>query len=457
MRMTINEVSSFVGGQLSLPMENIPFSGVSTDSRKLQAGNLFVPLSGERFDGHLFISAAEKNGASAALWNEDVPIPEGITIPLILVRDTLQALQDLAREYRARSTALVIGVTGSNGKTTTKDLIAAILAEKYQVHKTQGNLNNHIGAPLTILSMPETTEVLVIEMGMSNFLEIDLLSRIAKPDIAVITNIGESHLEYLKTRENIAKAKLEILNGMDSEGIVILPGDEELIRNAAGKLSKELRLIWVGKSAENDLFPLNIQQDASQGTLFTDNNQRQFQLPLIGSHNVLNSLMAIQVGDLLGVDYREIQKGLAGAKLTGMRLEKMFSKSGSLVLNDAYNASPTSMKAALQLLSELTSYPIKAAVLGDMLELGDHAEEYHLEIGRICAGLGLDYLICKGALGSLIAVGAKNAGMPEESILISDNEQEIAEFLLQTLQQEAVILIKGSRGAQLEKIVEKLN
>jgi len=426
---------------------------INTDSRNVSKGDLFVPLIGTHFDGHSFVQTAADKGASLSLWQKNKAIPEQLAIPIIIVPDTLLALQQLAKCYREKINPIVIGITGSNGKTTTKDLISSVLATTYHVHKTKGNLNNHIGVPLTLLSMPEDTQIAVIEMGMSHLGEIETLSKIARPDIAVITNIGESHLEFLKTRENIAKAKLEIVHGLKQDGWVILNGDEPLLRSALQSNSHSFQTVWVGLKDKNDLFPVEWFPKETEGSHFITNDHLMYDLPLLGTHNVLNALLAIQVGKVLKVPYHRIQSGLGHPELTGMRLEKTRGKNGSFILNDAYNASPTSMEASLKLLSTFDQYK-KIAVLGDMLELGEHAEAYHEKIGAMCADLGIDLLLTTGRWGKKMAEGAKKNGMG--MVYYMETLDQMSSFLLQQTDEHSIILIKGSRGVHLEQVVKQL-
>lgn len=456
MKLNIQEIAKNINGKLINPKENITINGVSTDSRNIVRGNLFIPLIGEHFDGHSFVMQATEAGALATLWQENVPLDSSHNIPIIMVSDTLIALQNLASWYRQIINPIVIGVTGSNGKTTTKDLITAILTTKYKVHKTKGNLNNHIGVPLTLLRMPEETEVAVIEMGMSNIGEIERLSLIAKPDIAVLTNIGESHLEFLKTRENITKAKLEILKGLKEDGVAILPGDEPLIRLIFSKSEQNRSIIWVGETDKNDVYPIKIEMVNTEGIRFIDSHNDQYYIPLLGVHNVSNALMAIQIGKKLSVSIQDIQKGLNNIELTGMRLEKVNGKKGYLILNDAYNASPTSMKASLQLLASLGEFKQRVAILGDMLELGEYAETFHEEIGKKCAEINLDYLIVTGKMGKSLVKAAKENGIKENKVKYFDDINLIPKFIFENVSTEAVILVKGSRGIKLERIVNQI-
>lgn len=457
MKLNLSEIITITNSELKQPnAEHIEVTGVSTDSRTISKGNLFVPLIGDQFDGHSFIELAEANGAVAALWQKDRPVPDNVEIPLIEVEDTLIGLQELSQYYRQKINPIIIGVTGSNGKTTTKDLLSSVLSPKYKVHKTKGNLNNHIGVPLTLLSMPDDTEVAVVEMGMSSLGEIELLSSIAKPDIAVITNIGESHIEFLKTRENIAKAKLEITKGLKGNGWLILPGDEQLLRNAEQLKNQEYNIIWIGHETKNDIYPTRIELNDFNNISFSDNLGERYALSLFGNHNVINALLAIEVGKLLKVSLDDIKQGLLNIQLTGMRLEKMVAKNGSTILNDAYNASPTSMKAALDILASRTDGSRKIALLGDMLELGEQTKEYHEEVGSKCASLGIDILITTGKFGSMIVDGAKAQGMASENIYNIEAVDDIPELLLRLSDSNTVILVKASRGVHLERVINKL-
>lgn len=453
MKLLLEEILGCTNGRLKNSDDNqLHFVNVSTDSRSIKHGDIFVPLTGERFDGHSFIFVAQENGAAAAFWQESVPIPDNLQLPLIIVDDTLLALQSLAKYYRNKINPKVIGVTGSNGKTTTKDLISSILTTSYKVHKTKGNLNNHIGVPLTILSMPDDTETLIVEMGMSNTGEIELLSEIAQPDIAVITNIGESHLEYLGTREKIAEAKLEILKGLKQDGTIILNGDEPLLRNHLFNQTKNYNVIWAGRNHENDVYPISLNMNIDS-TTFIDNKQNEYIIPIIGAHNVINSMMAIEVGKMLNIPTKQIQAGLKTVELTGMRLEKIIDKNKGTIINDAYNASPTSMKASLDLISKL-NFEKKIAVLGDMLELGNQEVLFHKEIGVLCSKLNIDVLYTTGKLGRLIYEGAKETGIKEA--YYSEDLDDIAKKILAKSDENSIILIKASRGVHLEKLIEKL-
>ncbi|TVY00580.1 UDP-N-acetylmuramoyl-tripeptide--D-alanyl-D-alanine ligase [Cohnella terricola] len=461
MQATVREVAEWSGaeriGGLSGD-ESLRLIGVSTDTRHIRPGQLFVPLRGERFDGHEYIEAAKEAGASAALWDRAIPLPD-VGMPLILVEDTLAALQKLAAAYlNKRLTAKVIAITGSNGKTTTKDLISSVLATRYLVHKTEGNYNNHIGLPLTVLGAPVDTEALVLEMGMSGFGEISLLSGMARPDAAVITNIGESHLRQLGSRRNIAKAKLEITEGLKSGGTLVYFGDEPLIgEELPGALAgKEIKLVTFGENADNDWIARNIQV-TTDGTRFTvaGDTETTYELPIPGRHNGVNALAAVAIGGLFGLSPDEIGEGLRLAKLTGMRIERSNAKVGAVVLNDAYNASPTSVKAAIDLVGELSGYRRKWVVLGDMLDLGDDELAMHGEIGRYLDNSKADRVYVYGPLSKRTFEEAKPK-YADGWVRHFENKIELADALLEDLAPDDLVLVKASRGMKMEDVVTML-
>lgn len=430
--------------------------GVSTDTRQIEPNQLYVPLAGERFDGHQFIEQAIRRGAAAALWQKDRPLPAEREIPFILVTDPLAALQRLAEAYREESAVPVVAVTGSNGKTTTKDLIAAVLSAKYRVHKTMGNLNNHIGVPLTLLSMPEWAGVAVVEMGMNHAGEIALLSRIAKPDVAVITNIGESHLEFLGSREGIAKAKLEIKEGLRPDGPIIYDGDEPLLNQLL--VDDHHRHVRIGWKEECDDAPEEIQMRGVEGFTFRSAKRHTlFRLPLLGRHNIKNALLAVAVGRHFGLSEEEIAEGMARVRLTGMRLELEKAKNGMTIINDAYNASPTSMRAALDLLSELEPHLEKWALLGDIREIGKEEETYHRELGAYAVQRGISRIYTVGKRGHWIAEGARAVSLAQERIIHHfASLDEASEALEQEGKPSVLLLVKASRAVQLDRVVKKL-
>jgi UDP-N-acetylmuramoyl-tripeptide--D-alanyl-D-alanine ligase len=430
--------------------------GVSTDSRTVKQGNLFVPLMGEQFDGHVFIEQAVKQGAVAVLCQYDHG-PLQSSVPILYVNDTLQSLQQLAKAYRRQIQVKVIGITGSNGKTSTKDMIAMLLSIVFRVHKTKGNLNNHIGLPLTLLEMPEDTQYAVIEMGMSARHEIERLSQLAEPNVAVITMIGESHMLQLGSRLEIARAKCEILSGLSNEGLFVYDGDEPLFKTCLDEidLASSVTRRTFGRNPHNDLYATNISID-EEGTRFTTNRLRlPLFVPLLGAHHVNNALAAIIVAEHFGVTLEQIDQGLRKIQLTKMRTERLDSPQGYSVLNDAYNASPSSVKAAIHLMEQLNKAQRKIIVLGDMLELGSHEVEYHQQIGAHLSPSTFAYVFTYGSLAMHIAEQAMKS-FGDDRVKAFLDKEKLIEALTLYIQSGDVILVKGSRGMKLEEVVNRL-
>ena len=432
--------------------------GVSTDSRKIQKDCLYVPLAGENFDGHDFAAKALEAEAGAILWQEDHGAPPHGAV--IIVEDTLAALQSLAASYLEQSGARVVGITGSNGKTTVKDMVTALLETKYKVHKTQGNFNNQIGLPLTALSMPEDTDVVVLEMGMSGRHEIELLSSIARPDTAVITNVGEAHMLQLGSREEIARAKVEIISGMKSGGLLIHHGDEPLIPQVLAESDTQkpesLQTFTFGTGEDNDDYPTGMMFHA-KGIIFTSHRHSDegFSLPLLGRHNVVNALAALAVAEHYGISDDQIREGLAGLRLTSMRIECIETDHGVTVLNDAYNSSPIAVKAALDVLGDMKGYRRRIAVLGDMLELGAREQEFHTEIGRYLSPDHVDLVFTYGPLSMHIAEAAR-ACLPDRQVMSFTDKAELIEAVSKEVSHKDIVLVKASRGMKLEDVVEAL-
>lgn len=426
------------------------YPGVYTDSREEGHGRLFIPLVGEKFDGHDFIGEAVKKGAKAALWQIDKPIPSvPESFQLYFVRDTLSSLQELAKKYLRFVNPIVIGITGSNGKTTTKDITYSLCSQKFKTHKTEGNFNNHIGLPLTILQMTCDCEVLILEMGMNHFGEISFLSKLSEPDYCIITNIGEAHIENLGSREGIAKAKMEIKDGMKKEGKLFIDGDEPLLLPYRHENCETC-----GFSEEND-WQITDAVSTENGFTFKINHEEAvLNLPLLGKHNLKNASLAIALAKTLGLSDEQIQQGLTNLKLTKMRLEKICGKNGSLIINDAYNASPTSMKAAIATVKELKNYNQKILVLGDMYELGKEEERLHREVAQEITE-PITHLFAVGNKGKWIGDELKKMDRPI-IVEIVDDKEKVAEKIIPLLNKETVVLVKASRGHQLETVVHAL-
>ncbi|WP_423800399.1 UDP-N-acetylmuramoyl-tripeptide--D-alanyl-D-alanine ligase [Neobacillus sp. SAB-20_R2A] len=454
-KRSLKQIAEMVSAQNDITSYlDIVIAGVTIDSRKIEPGNLFVPFKGEKVDGHKYVEEAIKKGAGAALWQKDVPNPPK-GLPLLIVDDCLAALQELARNYRKELSVKVVGITGSNGKTTTKDMTASLLSLKYKVQKTEGNYNNHLGLPLTVLGLNEDTEIAVLEMGMSGRGEIEFLTKLACPDAVVITNIGESHLLDLGSREGIAEAKLEILQGLRKGGLAVLHGDEPLLMERIHQFKGDVQVQTFGRSDSNDLFPTEITQ-LEQGNSFKINaSDKTFELPVLGTHNILNALAAMLIARYFSVSFEEITEGLKTTKLTNMRMELVEGKRGEKIINDAYNASPTSMMAAIELVSNLQGYERKILVLGDMLELGPQEEQYHLQIGEGLNAEKIEFLFTYGQLGSHIAAGARNV-LGDERVFDFLDKEELIQSLKKYLNGQTLVLVKASRGMKLEEVVKAL-
>jgi len=434
--------------------KDISIKGVSIDSRKIEQGNLFVPFKGDHSDGHRFVKDAIKMGAAAALWQKDVPNPP-TDLPILVVDDTLIALQELARSYRNELNVKVIGITGSNGKTTVKDMTANLLALQYKVQKTEGNYNNHLGLPLTILSLEEDTEIAILEMGMSGKGEIEFLSKLARPHAALITNIGEAHLQDLGSREGIAEAKLEIIQGLEEDGLIIYFGDELLLKDSLSQYKGSAEIQTFGRNSQNDLYPIEMNSGQKGSTFKINASEIEWNLPVLGTHNILNALCAMLAARYFQIPYEKMNEGFSSLKLTKMRMELVEGKSGEKIINDAYNASPTSMKVAIDLISNLPDYERKILVLGDMLELGAKEKEFHYEMGKCIDPQKVSFIFTLGNLGSQIAEGAKTV-FPTDRVFSFNEKHDLTEELKKYTNTNTMILVKASRGMKLEEVVDSL-
>lgn len=421
------------------------FSGFATDSRDVKKGDMFLCIKGERTDGHLYIKSAEENGASCFLCQEDLET----SIPYIKVPNTEKGIQDLARFHRANNIAdtKVVAVTGSVGKTTTKELTAAVLASKYKTYKTRGNKNSETGLPITILEIEKSHDAAVTEMGMSNLGEIEVLSKIACPDIGIITNIGHSHIENLGSRENILKAKLEIISGMKKNGILILNGDDEYLVNCSDIYTTVLS--YGINNKKSDFYAKDIieKDGVTYFTAITLKGDIKIELPLLGKHNVYNSLAAIAAGLSCGLTLEEAAAGLKNFETTYTR-QNIYEKNGFTIFDDSYNAAPASVSASVDVLRTFNQR--KIAVLGDMLELGELSKDFHQQTGEKLAGI--DVLISYGNFADSYAFGAYNVGVKE--IYSCKDASQAAEKLKSSAKKGDIILFKASRGMTAEKIIE---
>ncbi|GEL75969.1 UDP-N-acetylmuramoyl-tripeptide--D-alanyl-D-alanine ligase [Tenuibacillus multivorans] len=422
---------------------NVVIEEVFRDSRQTVTNGLFIPIIGENFDGHAFISQAIEQGAVATLSSRtDLEgIPEDF--PVFFVEDTVEALQQLASFYCERVDPVVVGITGSNGKTTTKEIVSNCLATSYKVWKTEGNLNNHIGLPLTVLSMATDTEALILEMGMSNFGEIEELSHIVKPDYAIITNIGESHIEYLGSREGIAKAKLEITSGLKDDGLVFIDGDEPLLKEAERQVS-------CGFSPVHDYYISEVEQ-MDEHTSFNLNGE-PIQIPLLGKHQAKNAAYAFALSDKLGISISEVKHALEQLTLPSMRFEQHKAENGSVLINDAYNASATSMMASIDVLKHM-NYTTRIVVLGDILELGPFSEQEHKKVGEVMDD-SIDAVYTVGDASEYILKGIPDRFNGE--VMHFDDKNKLIPYLRTKMEDHTAILFKASRGLMLEEVVNQL-
>lgn len=455
--MSIQEVIASTNGRLICGDPHALSSGVSTDTRSIRSGDLFFALKGENSDGHGFIESALKSGASGIVASEIDAVPAECGEPVIVVDDTLAALGDLAGYYRSKFDAKVIGITGSAGKTMTREMIASILERRFIVLKNEMNFNNEIGVPLTLFKLNRTHQAVVMEMAMRGPGEIRRLAEISWPSIGVITNIGMSHIERLGSREAIASAKSELLEELPPDGIAILNADDECYPVLRGRFAG--RIISFGVSEDADVSASDMAADENGFYTFAlrmPDCSTMVKLPVMGYHSALNALAASAAAYAMGVGIDDICKGLEGFTLPSMRMEFASTEGGYGVLNDCYNASPASMAAALQTLSSICGYTRKIAALGDMLELGDFAREAHYDIGASLIGTGVDVLVAVGELSRQIAEGARASGFPPDSIYWCIDSGDAASLMDDMVAAGDVILVKGSRGMRMERIARVL-
>lgn len=449
--LTLSKIAQFAGASVSSGDETVMIDKIGTDSRTIRSGELFVALRGENFDGHDFVQSAAKSGAAGALvdqnWNGNVPG----NFALIRATDTLHAYQQIAANYRQSLALKVVAITGSNGKTSTKDFAASVVARKFRVTKTEGNFNNHVGLPRTILEATPADEVAVWEIGMNHPGEIAALSKIAAPDTAIITNIGVAHIEFMGSREAIAREKGALAEAVGPQGTVILNADDPFSKGIAART--RAKVVFAGTTA-GSVRAIEIRQsaDGSEFTILEGAHRCRAQLPVAGLHMVQNALLAVAAGRAFGLSIEECASGLAAAPLTKARLQ-IKQIGGVHFLDDSYNANPDSMKAALRTLVELDTEGKRIAVLGEMRELGAESERGHREVGETAASLAVNQLITIGGAAEAIAKGARAAGLNDVSSVPST--REAADLLGEIAAPGDLVLIKGSRAAKTEEVIEQ--
>ena len=451
--LRLSDLSYGVKGILHNEGTGEVIKGVSIDSRKVTEGDLFIAINGERMDGHDFIGEAIKNGCRAVMVHKD--IEDTVKVPVVRVEDTLIALHKMAAYYISLFNIPKIAVTGSTGKTTTKELIASVLSKKYKVIKNIGNYNNHIGLPLSVFNVEEKHEIAIFEMGMSSLGEIDLLASIIKPDVAVITNIGLSHIEHLKSQQNILKAKMEVANYFNHENVLIINFDDIWLKTL-DKESFIYKLVKIGSDKESDyvIREISSSEEGINFTLTVNGNLYFLQMKVQGRHNAYNAAMAIGCGIHFKVDMKDMGKAISEYEGYDMRLKTEKAQDGTIVLNDVYNASPDSMKAAIQTLTSIKGKRY-IAILSDMLEMGSFTEKYHKEIGDYAAEARLDLLITVGKFAEYIAIEA-DVKTKEMKILHFQDKKELLNSLDNLIMPGDVILVKGSRGMKMEEIVQHI-
>lgn len=464
LRASAESIAAITGGEILAGDVGVVGNDLFIDSRETAPGCIFVALPGERVDGHDFLEPALEAGARVLLVTRERDQLVGPIIAahdkgavVIKVPDAVEAVQELARHHRTRLQAAVVGITGSTGKTTTKDMVRAVLGTSMRVVSTEGNRNNELGVPLTVLRAGSDTDALVVEMGMRGTGQIARLAEIAQPNVGLVTNVGTSHIELLGTQARIAEAKGELARGVEPDGVVLLNGDDAYSDAIAA--SSSAPVVYYGLSEQCAVTATDIELDELSRATFTlvaPEGRVRVTLGVAGRHNVYNALAAAAVGLRLSVPMERIARGLSSAVMTAMRMETFTSASGITVVNDAYNANPTSMRAAIDTLSTMSAAGRRIAVLGDMAELGSLTELAHFEIGETVAGQTVDVLVAVGPRAKRFADGALAAGMESDRVFTCDDSACGAELLTDLAEPGDVVLVKASRVMGLEAVVERI-
>ena len=443
--MKVYEIVEATRGILVSGNKDDEINFFSQDSRQMTNGGMYIPLKGERFDGHNFIESAFQTGAQAIISEKDVNYEDKIVIK---VKDTHQALKDMASYLRNHRPVKVVGVTGSVGKTSTRDMVYSVVKQKYKTLKTEGNYNNEIGLPLTILRYHDE-EVLVLEMGMNHLQEMSRLSMIARPDIACITNVGTAHIGELGSRENILKAKLEIINGMKEGSTLIINQDNDMLQTVE---LPHLNVVRVGKGKEASMQASHIVLEETKSSFEVEYQGKKeiIEVPVQGEHNISNALIAIAVGIELNISLEDIKKGIQEFKLTKNRMD-ILEKNHKTVIDGTYNASVDSMKSSIDVLANYKKR--KVAILADMLELGDYSQQLHEKVGSYVASKGIDILVCVGKEAKYIYQKARES---MKDVYYFESNQEVIARLDELLKEDDVILVKGSHSMNLKEVVEKI-
>lgn len=449
LELNLQEIVKATKGALLKEADVKEIKAVSTDTRKIEEGTMFIALKGENFNGNNYVLDAFNKGAKIAIVDEvkcDLnELKEDVA--LIKVQNTGRALMDLAKFYREKLGLKVVGITGSAGKTSTKDLVAAVLSYKYKVFKTKGNFNNEIGLPLMILELDSTYDVAILEMGMRGLGQIKELAEIASPDLGIITNIGISHIEILKTRENILKAKMEIATFFDKNNTLVVCGNDDFLGSLP---SAEYKIVKTGVGENFKIGAKNIalEELSSKFTVYDGEKEEEFSLDMPGEHNISNLMLGIAIAKELGVSFEEMKRGLKNIEATSMRLE-LIKKDGFSILNDCYNSSPVAVKSAIDVMKNIEGKR-RIAVLGTMRELGHKSEEAHEEIGKYAKENGIEKVLCFGDFSENIKEGYG------EGCTVYENKEELIKDLLNIICDGDIILVKASRSLKFEEITKAL-
>jgi len=431
---------------------NTRVSGISTDSRTIKKGDVFFAIRGEKFDGAEFVDSAYESGAVLSVVNKDSIKEKNYTSPVVPVENTVHALGEVAKDYRTQFTGKVVAVTGTNGKTTAREMMLAVLGTRWNVHGTRENFNNHIGLPLSIFGLEKKHNCAVFEIGMSAQGEIAYLANITKPDIGVILNVGPGHIEFFTGLEEVAEAKMELLDSIGNEGVAVINGDDELLKECDKRSASKIVKFGVNGDWDYRAENIEIQHD---GCARFDVDRHSIKLNVPGFHNVYNAMAAYVVGRILEVDSSEAALALGKFKAPKMRMES-FMKNGIHFINDSYNANPFSMRAAADVLQNI-KVESKIAILGDMLELGDISDESHLCIGEIFGYIGLEWLCFIGENAELYYRGALKGGMNSETIKKFSDIDSAIEFINKIKRTGDLIFVKGSRALGMEKIIDVIS
>lgn len=452
MNLTLAEIANFSKGQVNeSKYSDTLVTGISKDTRTIEEGDLYIPIIGENFDGHDFIGQAVADGASASLWQRNHDLPD-LDIGLILVDDTVKAFQEMAKNYRAYLDIPLIAITGSNGKTTSKDILKSVLGTKYKVHATKGNENNEIGLPLTILNAPRDTEVLIVELGTESPGEISLLSNIAQPEIAVITNVGDSHLDKLKTKKNVAIEKISILNGLKDGGVLIYNKDDDHLRSEIENSNIKYKTLSFGqaKDCKYIISNLDIRPDRTRFTV----NGAVYEIPVPGVHEAYNATISIVVSQFFDIGPRDLEEGLAKTEITSMRNELIEFKNFSII-DDSYKANPQNTISAIDTMAYYEGFENKIVVLGDMLDLGGNIKYLHRKTISQISPDEIDYLLLYGHHMKEGYQVAKDI-FAEDRVFHFDRKDELFARLKDLLDQKSLVLVKGSRSMEMDHIVDRL-